>query len=131
MLGLLNFVPSAYSTIGILQEHLLDHTELPCHCVQTKEQRRDSAVMMDEDTVVRHFLPDSAQEAVLAIAGYRWIVLTQPLKSRDTTRQGHISDGLLQAHSLKDGWVDLACDPSIALSIGNESHSNPDMPRLA
>lgn len=72
--------------------------------------------------------------ALVAANRYRWRVLTQPhthpraetLPDRETFPMGY------RGHTaVEDGWVDLACGPSISLSIGYESrahHSNPDLP---
>ena len=90
--------------------------------------------------VVRHHLPPSlsAREAVLALSAankHRWRVLPteQPQipRSSEADNKETFPMGYRGHTLLEDGWVDLACGPSISLTIdyvGHTHHANLFLP---
>ena len=102
-----------------------------------------------QDMVVRHFVPpsSSSREAVLALAAAnrrRWRVMRQELacsgaqqsdgqrpQSSEAEERGDFPMGYRGHTHQRDGWVDLACGPSISLAIEYVSrahHPNPALP---
>jgi hypothetical protein len=92
-----------------------------------------------QNVVVRHFVPpsNSAREAILALSAankYRWRVLeasgseegleVQTAEVKETESKEAFPMGYRGHTSLKDGWVDLACGPSISLNINYVSRAH-------
>ena len=105
-------------------------TLIPQHCV---------FALQGQNVVVRHFVPpsNSAREAILALSAankYRWRVLeasgseegleVQTAEVKETESKEAFPMGYRGHTSLKDGWVDLACGPSISLNINYVSRAH-------
>ena len=90
-------------------------------------------LLQGQDLVVRHFLSSSlsAREAVLALAAankYRWRVIGRPGSAADSGSTPVDNEAFPMGYrghtQLEDGWVDLACGPSISLSINYTSRNH-------
>ena len=80
--------------------------------------------------VVRHFVPpsDSAKEAVVALAAanrHRWRVMGDSESANQASADREAFPMGYRGHTcLEDGWVDLACGPSISLLIHYTSRNH-------
>ena len=88
--------------------------------------------------VVRHFVApsNSVCEAILALSAankYRWRVLevsssevsgVQVAEAKEVENRETFPMGYRGHTHLEDGWIDLACGPSISLNIGYVSHAH-------
>ena len=100
------------------------------HCVFT---------LQGQNMVVRHFVApsNSAREAILALSAankYRWRVLeassseerlgVQTAETKEAENKEAFPMGYRGHTNLEDGWIDLACGPSISLNIGYVSRAH-------